>query len=502
MKHRDNLLWTLPQAATVVLLLLFGTINTTPAQTTLSAEDIAEKALAATVYLEMKDQNSKTLGIGSGFFVKSNIIATNYHVIEGAAKGTAKLVGKYITYDIEGVTATDKVNDLALIKVKAYGVKPLSLGDSDTVRIGETVYVAGNPKGLEGTFSDGIISSRRNKDTKERLQMTAPISPGSSGGPVLNRKGEVIGVSFAQYRALDAENLNFAIPSKYLKELLALSKPAKPLLQRNNLSMSAETYFSRGNVKYDLGDYAGAIADFDIVIRLKPDHAQAYSNRGLTKAKLGQYVAAIADYNIAIRLKPDDTGAYFQRAHVNAILGKYFAVISDYDMAIRFKPDYAEAYFLRGNTKFLLRQYSASITDYDKAVKINPNYTEVYVNRGDAKEKLSKHFAAISDYDMAIRLKPDYAEAYVNRGDAKAKLKQYIAAIADYDKAIKLNPNSAMAYVSRGGAKYDLRRISEAKRDYFIALGIAKRTGDKNMQTSVEKILQNIARIEKLRKHF
>ena len=99
-------------------------------------------------------------------------------MIEGAAKGTAKLIGKYTTYNIEGVTATDKVNDLALLKVTAYGIKPLSLGDSDTVRIGEPVYVAGNPKGLEGTFSDGIISSRRDKDTKERLQMTAPISPG------------------------------------------------------------------------------------------------------------------------------------------------------------------------------------------------------------------------------------------------------------------------------------------------------------------------------------
>ena len=167
-----------------IVIQMFCTIKVAPAQTTLPAEDIAEKALAATVYLEMKDKNSKTLGIGSGFFVKPNLIATNYHVIEGAAKGTAKLVGKYTTYNIEGVTATDKTNDLALLKVIAYGIKPLSLGDSDAVRIGATVYVAGNPKGLEGTFSDGIISSRRDKDTKERLQMTAPISPGSSGGPV------------------------------------------------------------------------------------------------------------------------------------------------------------------------------------------------------------------------------------------------------------------------------------------------------------------------------
>ena len=244
MKHRDKLSWTFPQVA-IVVLLLFCTISTAPAQTTLPAEDIAEKALAATVYLEMKDKNGKTLGIGSGFFVKSNLIATNYHVIEGAAKGTAKLVGKYTTYNIEGVTATDKTNDLALLKVTAYGIKPLSLGDSDAVRIGATVYVAGNPKGLEGTFSDGIISSRRDKDTKERLQMTAPISPGSSGGPVINRKGEVIGISFAGHQALDAQNLNFAIPSKYLKALLEQSKPAKPLSQGKH-SISAETYILWG----------------------------------------------------------------------------------------------------------------------------------------------------------------------------------------------------------------------------------------------------------------
>ena len=267
MKHQNKSLWQLLRIIPVIVL-VFCTISTVSAQT---APQIAEKALAATVYLEMQDSNGVPLGFGSGFFVGDNLIATNYHVIEGAARGTAKLVGQFSTYRIEGVTATDKTNDLALLKVTVSGINPLPLGNSSDVKIGETVYVAGNPKGLEGTFSDGIISSRRDPYAKERLQMTAPISPGSSGGPVLNSKGEVIGVSFMTL--VSEQNLNFAIPSRYLTELLTESKPAKPLAEGNR-SISAETYFTWGNTKYDLGDYKGAIADYDSAIRLNPDYAK------------------------------------------------------------------------------------------------------------------------------------------------------------------------------------------------------------------------------------
>ena len=545
MKHTDKLSWTFPQVA-IVVLLLFCTINTALAQTTLPAEDIAEKALAATVYLEMKDKNGKTLGIGSGFFVKPNLIATNYHVIEGAAKGTAKLVGKYTTYNIEGVTATDKTNDLALLKVTAYGIKPLPLGDSDAVRIGATVYVAGNPKGLEGTFSDGIISSRRDKLTKERLQMTAPISPGSSGGPVLNRKGEVIGISVAVHRALDAQNLNFAIPSKYLKKLLERSKPTKPLSQDNpsvtaetfsenyvqrpprkesHSSISAETYLRWGNTKFVLEDYRGAIANYTRVIGLKPDFAQAYFNRGFVKGKLKQYAAAILDYDIAIRLKPEDIVAYYNRGNAKVRLGQHFAAISDYDIAIRLKPNYAKAYHNRGIVKDKLGQHAAAIADYDIVIRLKPDHATAYYNRGLAKYDLKQYFAAISDYDIAIRLKPDadaynnrglakgkleqytaaiadydiairlkpdFAEAYFNRGFEKGKLKQYAAAIADYDIAIRLKPDFVEVYTARGLTKYHLGRTEEAKQDLQKALKLAEKVGYTSLKTKIESLLQKI----------
>ena len=363
MKHQNKSLWQLLRIIPVIVL-IFCTISTVPAQT---APEIAEKALAATVYLEMQDSKGLPLGIGSGFFVRDNLIATNYHVIEGAARGTAKLVGQFSTYTIEGVTATDKTNDLALLKVTMSGINPLPLGNSSDVKIGETVYVAGNPKGLEGTFSDGIISSRRDQYTKERLQMTAPISPGSSGGPVLNSKGEVIGVSFMTL--VGGQNLNFAIPSRYLTELLTESKPAKPLAE-DNRSISAETYFTWGNTKYILGNYKGAIADYDIFIRLKPDDADAYYNRGNAKGKLGQDFAAIADYDIFIRLKPDDADAYYNRGVAKGKLGQHFAAITDYDIAIRLKPDYASAYLNRGVAKTLLDRTSEAKQDVRTALRL------------------------------------------------------------------------------------------------------------------------------------
>ena len=151
----------------------------------------------------------------------------NYHVIEAIlnedAIGGAKLVGKEDIYAIEDIVDFDKENDLAIVKVREVNgtgidVPALPLGDSDVVQIGEKIYVAGNPKGLEGTFSDGIISAIRGGRRDKVFQMTAPISPGSSGGPVLNNSGEVIGISVGGME--HGQNLNFAIPVNYLKPMV------------------------------------------------------------------------------------------------------------------------------------------------------------------------------------------------------------------------------------------------------------------------------------------
>ena len=225
-----------------LVLLLFCGIIEANAQ---SPQQIAKKALASTVLLVMEDANGQPLSLGSGFFVKSGQVATNLHVVKGASRGYAKLVSQKTKYDIEGITAVDAERDLIILKISDAQAQVIPLGDSNTVQVGAPIYAVGNPRGLEGTFSQGIISSIRKVGTDKILQLTAPISPGSSGGPVLNNKGQVIGVSVATFRG--GQNLNFAIPSNYLKKLMERIGPTTPLSQ-------AKPAESKHSILADLGN--------------------------------------------------------------------------------------------------------------------------------------------------------------------------------------------------------------------------------------------------------
>ena len=184
-----------------------------------TAQEIAQNALKATVYFGIQKPDG-TISEGSGFFIRPNYIATNYHVIEDATAAYIKLVGQQTTYRIESIAAADAEHDLAILKVSNTNPVVLPLANSDKVEIGETVYAVGNPKGLEGTFSKGIVSAIQTGSNNKWIQIDASISPGSSGGAVLNNRGEVIGVATAIHRDEDAQNLNFVVPSNYLKALL------------------------------------------------------------------------------------------------------------------------------------------------------------------------------------------------------------------------------------------------------------------------------------------
>ena len=444
------------------------------AASTLTPQEIAKKALDSTVLLVMEDINGQPLGVGSGFFVQPNQIATNFHVIEGAAHGTAKRVGQDTVFSIEGLTAIDEDRDLAIVQVSDAQVRSLPLADSDVVAVGDTVYVVGNPKGfLEGTFSHGLISAIRQLDARRLFQLTAPISSGNSGGPVLNERGEVVGVAVAQVK--DGQNLNFAVPSNYLRSLIDRVGTAKPLsdisnpLVKKGQATTAETYLIRGIVKSALGLHQDAIVAFEISLRLKSDYPEAYAGLGKAKVGLGQYSDAIADYDTAIQLKPDYSDAYAGRGLAKTGLGHFADAIKDYDTAIQFEPDDAEFYLRRAFAKDKSEQYTGAIADYDAAILLEPDNAEFYVSRGFAKVKLEQYEDAIKDYDAAMRLKPDDAEVYGNRGMANAFSGRHAEAIKDYDLAILLNPDYDDAYADRGISKIHLGQYDSAINDLNTA---------------------------------
>ena len=191
-------------------------------------QQIAQKALASTVLILTTDATSNALG--SGFFISDDQIVSNWHVVEGATTAYALSVDEKTRYKIEGIIAMNPKQDLVILKVSGEG-SPLPLGDSNIAQIGESIYVTGNPKGWTGTFSIGVISSFQMRYAGKRIQITA-LSPGSSGGPVLNDKGEVIGIVYAGHGGHDAQNLNLAIPVNYLKALLKRVGPPIPLSAR------------------------------------------------------------------------------------------------------------------------------------------------------------------------------------------------------------------------------------------------------------------------------
>jgi hypothetical protein len=199
------------------------------------AVDVAKNTFPFTVSIVMQDQYKKNLSLGSGFIVSPGKIVTNVHVIEGSTYGDVIEDKSGIIHKIEGYTALDTKNDLVLLSVPTLTLKGLQFGDT-TTQIGQRVFAIGNPKGLNGTISEGIISGIRQFDNNDLYQITAPISPGSSGGPVLDIKGNVIGVSVASLTS--GQNLNFAIPVKYVKALIANDK--ENLIKLNTIKHSLD----------------------------------------------------------------------------------------------------------------------------------------------------------------------------------------------------------------------------------------------------------------------
>lgn len=203
----------------IVLACIVAATTSSAAATDLPVPTIVRNALPAVVKLVVLDEDNDELASGSGFFLSPDgLLATNEHVVRGGATYLLKRPdGSFFV--ASKLLAVDTQNDIALLQVDAQNVPHLQLSTGPLPELGSEVIALGSPLGLEATVSTGIVSGFRGKSGPRTIQTTAAISPGSSGGPLLDRQGRVVGMT--TWYLEEGQSLNFAVPSRLIADLVA-----------------------------------------------------------------------------------------------------------------------------------------------------------------------------------------------------------------------------------------------------------------------------------------
>jgi tetratricopeptide (TPR) repeat protein len=467
--------------------------------------ELVKKTKPAVVLIQTFDKDNKPLAQGSGFFVNNKgHIVTNHHVLEGAYRATVK-TSSGIEYPVEGVIAKNADADIVKLVVNIPDANTPFLSLSEIVPSeGQDIVVIGNPLGLESTVSAGIVSAVRDIPAFGKiLQITAPISPGSSGSPVINSKGEVIGI--ATLVITSGQNLNFAVLSDKIIALKETSqtpifnaltadsndaqlfyrKGLKEMWQKNYVAaltcfqkaieknpQDAEIWVYLGICYDELGHYQDAIESYKQAIRIKPDYADARYNLGVTYGKLDRWQDAIEACKQAIRIRPDDADAHYTLGVAYGQLGRSQDEIESYKQAVRINPDFAAAHYTLGLVYSELGRYQDAIEAYKQAIRIKPNKADAHYNLGLAYGKIGRSQDEIESYKQAIRIKPDYADAHYWLGVAYSNLRRSQEAMESFKQAIRIKPDFVGAHYLLGLA-------------YLI-------TGDKGSALEEYKILKTL----------
>jgi Flp pilus assembly protein TadD len=399
--------------------------------------EIIKKIEPSIIVVLTYDQEGKLSGQGSGFFINKNGEAiTSRHVLEEAVRAEVKTIDGMI-YPISKIVAEDLDSDIIKIEVIIPEDRIHFLEISASFpKVGERVVVIGSPLGLEHTVSDGIVSAVRKIPFFDTIiQISAPISPGSSGSPVINLKGEVIGV--ATFQMVEGQNLNFAIPGSRILEL-GSGTPRK-------LS--------------EWGDLQGKQS-------LPP--AKQYYNSGVSLMLTRKYSKAISEFEQAIREEPKFAEAYFNIGYCYDELSEHQKAVDAFEKAINLKPDFIEAHYNLGIAYDKLKQFQGSIGAFTRAAELKPDFFEAFFNLGVALGKVERHQDAVNAFKEAIKISPDDAEAHLNLGIAYSHLNLYLEALEALKQAIRINPDDPQAHFSMGIVYLSLDDRNSALQEYKI----------------------------------
>ena len=346
--------------------------------------DIAKLATnirPAVALLSIYDENGKLVKTGTAFFTsRDGRLVTNWHVIDGAVRATAKLENG-ATYTVTGIHNSEPDWDLALLQAEATDVPFLPVSRKPLPEVGARIAVIGSPLGLEGTVSEGIISGKRTLSKKDHwLQMTAPVSPGSSGSPVVDRNGEVIGV--ATFVLRESQALNFARPAEYVAQLLentSADAEPKPLWTRSSQPQNPAAALS------DFEAVDKALAENDAITALKilntlaPKHSETailWFKFGFAYDKLGLYEDAVTAYEKALKILPTNGVGWTNLGFSLSRLRRWQEATKAGREGIKIVPDYPQAWALLGYVAFQESKFRDAVSAFEKATQLKPDDAE------------------------------------------------------------------------------------------------------------------------------
>ena len=376
--------------------------NTTPtspqAQQSVVIFDVKKLATTtrpAVALVTALDKSGKPLKLGTGFFVSADgKLVTNAHVIEGADTASAKLENG-ATYSIRGVLKAGLEKDLVLLQAEAKDVPSLAISHEPMPDVGSRVAVIGSPFGLEGTVSEGIISGHRDaKKDDQWLQMTAPVSPGSSGSPVVDENGKVIGI--ATFIVNNAQALNFARPIAYVSELLDHSTEAKepaPLWtvasNPKNVVLNDPEFISAENA-LQKEDAAGALKILNSISTKYSENEAFLFKLGTVYERLNLLDDAVQAYQHALKLEPT-SGIGWTSLGSTLVKLKRFAEAEDAArQAVKQSPDYGPAWALLGKLYSQESRYADAADSFQKAAQLMPKDAEFWRSLADSYSKMNE----------------------------------------------------------------------------------------------------------------
>lgn len=462
------------------------------AEAELTQKQIVQRALQGTA-LVLNQQARKGVWLrsgGSGWVVDRarKLLITNHHVADKhEVVGVVfpmfrdgKLVAEFSAYEdrapvINGnVIDTDPRRDLALVELDFVpaGVAELKLA-ADSPSAGDRVHSLGNPgaSGALWVYSAGTVRAvYRTKIRYEEgqevdariIETTAPVNAGDSGGPVLDDRGELVGVTTGHSN--QGQLLSWCIDVSEVKPFLT---ETRALLRASGLA----DYKKRASYYAAKGRYAQAVADFSAALRLDGKDGALYRARAAAYTEQSEADRAVSDYVQALRLNSRDAAAFRGRGIAFAVKREYDQALADYSEAIRLDPKDASAYNYRGVIHFRTNDLDRAVADYSAAVRLNPRFVLAIRNRAEACEKMGNYEQALADLDELIRLNPAGAAASWNaRGDVSVKKGDPEQALADYSEAIRQAPRQAVYYKNRGAVHAKKGDVDKALGDYNQAL--------------------------------